>query len=185
MIVNLAFQNNYSIEIIEELETGDRYYYPGANTQGGKDGLIVEVVSSEGKSWIGVFAFGEFSRNGISGVYSTPDPNSFCVISKGAGYIVSSNNPEVWQEVEAIPVMDVRAINYQKIIVFADYTELVAYDEAGIKWITERLAFDSFIITEVTDFTLKGDFWDIRYEANSTFEVDLVTGSQLGGIKIF
>ena len=183
MIVDLTFQNNYSIEIIEELGSGERYYYPGANTQGGKDGLIVEVISSEGKSWIGIFAFGEISRNGISGVYSTPDPNKFCVVSKGAGYIVSSNNPKDWQEVKAIPVMDVRSINHQKIIVFADYTELVAYDETGIKWRTERLAYDSFKITEVTEYTLKGEFWNIRNEANETFEVNLTTGSQLGGIK--
>lgn len=184
MIVDLTFQNNYSIEIIEELGAEGLYYYPGANIQGGKDGIMVKVISSEGKSWIGVFAFGEISPTGISGIYSTPDPNNFCVVSKGSGYIVSSNNPKDWQQVKAIPVMDVRSIKHQKIIVFADYTELVAYGEAGVKWRTERLAYDSFKITEVTEYTLKGEFWDIRNEANQTFEVNLTTGLQVGGIKV-
>ena len=119
----------------------------------------------------------------MSGVYSTPDPNKFCVVSKGAGYIVSSDDPNDWQEVKVISVMDVRSISSQGIIVFADYTELVAYDEAGIKWRTERLAYDSFKIIEITECTLKGEFWDMRNEANKTFEVNLITGAQLGGIK--
>lgn len=183
MKVDLSFQSIYSIEVLEELGAGERYYYPGATTKRGKDGLIVEVISSEGTSWVGVFAFGEISPKGISGVYSMPDPDKFCVVSRGAGYIVSSSDPEDWQEVKAIPVMDVRPVKSQNILVFADYTELVAYDETGIKWRTERLAYDRFKITEVTDRSLKGEFWNIRNEANEIFEVDLVTGSQVGGIK--
>lgn len=182
-MIDLTFQNDYNIEILEELGSEERYYYPGASTQAGKDGLVIKVISSEGKSWIGVFAFGEISRNSISGVYTTPDANKFCVVAKGAGYIVSSNNPKDWQEVEAIPVKDIRSIIHQKIIVFANYTELVAYDEVGIKWRTGRLAYDSFKITEVTESTLKGEFWNIRIEANDTFEVDLTTGLQLGEVK--
>ncbi|HVI48131.1 MAG TPA: hypothetical protein VM802_24905 [Chitinophaga sp.] len=179
MIVDLTFQNNYGVEVMEEFGSGDRYYYPGANTQGGRDGIIVEVISSEGKNWIGVFAFGEISATGISALYSTPDPNKFCVVSNGSGYIVSSNNPKDWQEVKAIPVMDVRSIKNQKIIVFADYTELVAYDEVGIKWRTGRLTYDSFRITEVTESSLKGTVWSIRNEADETFEINLATGAQI------
>lgn len=79
--------------------------------------------------------------------------------------------------------MDVRSIKQQEIIVFANYTELLAYDKFGIKWRTERLAYDGFKIIEVTDSYLKGEFWNIRNEANDIFEVDLVTGFQVGGIK--
>ena len=86
MKVDLSFQSNYSIEALEELGAGVKYYYPG-----GKDGLIVEIVSLEGSSWVGVFAFGEISPKGISGIYSMPDPDKFCVVSRGAGYIVSSS----------------------------------------------------------------------------------------------
>jgi len=183
MKVDLSFQSNYSIGALDELGTEERYYYPGATTKSGKDGLIVEVISIEGKRWVGVFAFGEISPKAISGIYSMPDCNKFCVVSRGAGYIVSSSDPKDWQEVKAIPVMDIRPIKSQNILVFADYTELVAYDETGIKWHTERLAYDSFKITEVTEKSLKGEFWNIRNEANETFEVDLVTGLQVGGIK--
>ena len=65
----------------------------------------------------------------------------------------------------------------QGVIVFANFTELVAYGPTGIRWRTKRLAWDSLKITEVTDTIIKGEFWDIRSDANSNFVVDLATGN--------
>ncbi|MBO9584991.1 MAG: hypothetical protein J7574_12595 [Flavobacterium sp.] len=181
MIIDVSFQSSYSLEVLEKLGTEERYYYPSGVSHGGKDGLIVKVTHSKGESWIGVFAFGEISYKGLYGVYTTPNPDKFCVISRGAGYIVSSLNPNDWEEVDFIPIIDVRSIKSQSIIVFADFTDLIAYGENGIKWHTERVAHDSFKITEVTDRYLRGQFWNIRNEANETFEIDLLSGSQVGG----
>ncbi len=183
MKVDLSFESHYSLEVLQELGGGDRYYYPNGTTEGGKDGLMLEVISLDGESWVGIFAFGEISPKGVSGVYTMPDPDKFCVVSMGAGYIVSSSNPSNWEEVKSIPAMGVFPVKSQGILVFADYTELVAYDKTGVKWRTERLAYDSFKVTEVTDSYLKGEFWNIRNEANEVFEVDLSTGKQVGGIK--
>ncbi|WP_163400404.1 hypothetical protein [Flavobacterium fluviatile] len=183
MIIDFSFQSSYSIEVLEKLGTEDRYYYPNGTSNGGKDGLIVKVTPSKGKAWIGVFAFGEISHNGLHGVYTTPNLDKFCVISRGAGYIISSLNPNDCEEVQSIPIIDVRSMKFQSIIVFADFTDLIAYDENGIKWHTERIANDGFKITEVTDRYLRGQFWNIRNEANETFEVDLSSGYQVGGIK--
>jgi hypothetical protein len=68
-------------------------------------------------------------------------------------------------------------------IVIANFTELVAYGRAGIKWRTRRLTWDSLQITEVTDASIKGEFWDILSEAMETFIVDLETGADSGGIE--
>ncbi|GGF23845.1 hypothetical protein [Flavobacterium limi] len=176
MIIDLSFQSNYSLELLEKLGTDNRYYYPGDASCGGKDGLIVKVIPSQGESWIGVFSFGEISYKGLCGVYTTPNPDKFCVISRGSGYIVSSFNPNDWNEVQSIPIMDVRSIKSQNIIVFADFTDLIGYDKNGIKW-HERVANDGFKITEITDTYLRGEFWDIRNETNTTFEVDLLSGT--------
>lgn len=183
MKVDLSFESHYSIEILEELGAEERYYYPNATTEGGKDGLMIEVISEQGKSWVGIFAFGDISHKGVSGVFTMPDPDKLCVVSMGAGYIVSSSDPTNWEEVKSIPITGVHPVKLQDVLVFADYTELVAYNKSGIKWRTERLAYDSFKVIEVTDTYLKGEFWNMRNEANESFEVDLLTGSQVGGIK--
>jgi hypothetical protein len=183
MIVNLCFESNYTVEIIDELGSEERYYYPNGNKIGGKDGLIVKVLPSNANAWIGVFAYGEMTRNGLLRVYTMPNPNQLCIVSNGAGYIVDTRNPEKWSEVKSIPITDVRCIEKLRMIVFADYTELVSYDETGIKWRTDRLAYDSLKILQVEDDILKGEFWNIRNEANQIFEVNLNDGSQIGGIK--
>jgi hypothetical protein len=183
MKVDLSFQTNYDVEIVEELGSGNRYYYPGATTQKGKDGLIIKVIPSENESWIGVFAFGEISIKGVSGIYTTPNPEKLCVVSRGMGYIVSTNNPIDWEEVVPIPIMEVYSVAAQNLLIFADYTKIYAYNASGLKWKTERLAFNSFKIIEVTDTSLKGRYWNERNDRDEIFEIDLLTGLQIGEIN--
>ena len=183
MKIDSSFTSSYSVEIVQELNSENRYYYPGGSPYKGQDGLIVEVCPSECASWIGVFSFGRMALKGISGIYSMPDPDKLCVVSRGAGYIVSSCDPEVWEHVKAVPVMDARTVVSHNIIVFADYTELIAYNRDGIKWCTDRLSYDGFRIVDVSDSSIKGEYWDIRNEKNEYFEVSLQTGSKKGGFE--
>jgi hypothetical protein len=67
--------------------------------------------------------------------------------------------------------------------VFANFTEMLAYGEAGVKWRTKRLTWDGLKIVAVGDRTLIGEYWDIRAEAMQRFEVDLATGAARGGIE--
>jgi len=185
MNFELDFSHEYEVEVLNELPFGKNvYYYPGASTQGGKDGVIIEITPLHGESWIGVFAFGDITPKGLSGVYSLPNADKLCVVSRGAGYFVSAKNPTDWDKIKSIPVVDVRSVLSQGISLFANYTELIAYDSSGVKWKTERLAFDSFKIIALNDNHLKGEYYDIRSESKETFEVNLATGEHTGNIKM-
>ena len=184
MHIDKTLAHKYDIQILEELKEGyEIYYYPSASTQSGKNGVIVQVNPEQGKTWIGIFAFGNVSKDGFSGVYTTPHFNKLCVVSNGAGYIVSSDNPKDWEEVKSIPIIDVRISKAQKLIIFADYTELIAYNDSGVKWKTKRLSWDSLKIIELSNSYIKGEYYDIRSEANEFFEVDLVSGVSKGGVE--
>ncbi|WP_413512613.1 hypothetical protein [Myroides odoratus] len=176
MNIDLTFNANYALENSDKIKKGEQYYYPEGSNKEGKDGVVVQVIPFESKDWVGVFAFGTFSSKGISGIYTMPNPNRFCIVSKGSGYIVSVNDNKDWEEVESIPILDVRSIKEQGILVFSNYTDLVAYDEIGVKWRTERLSQDGFKIIEITKSIIKGEFWNPRNEAYDLFEVDLSTG---------
>lgn len=182
--IDTTFAHSYECQRLTETPRTApvHYYYPGASIQGGRDGILVEVRSERGESWLGTFAFGRLTPNGVSGLFTTPDPQRLCVVARGEGYLVSANTPTVWQPILATPIIDVRPIRAQEIIVFADFTELVAYGQSGIKWRTKRLTFDGLKITEVTDTSITGEFWDIRSEAMASFVVDLATGTHHGGI---
>jgi hypothetical protein len=159
------------------------YFYPFASTEGGRDGIFVEVCPEHGHPWQGTFAFGHVAPKGASGIFTTPDPLRVCVVAKGAGYFVSASEPTSWELVRVTPITDVRPVHAQGIIVFASFTDLVAYGRTGIKWRTKRLSWDNLKITEVTDNLIRGESWDIRSEAVAYFLVDLATGTSQGGVE--
>jgi hypothetical protein len=183
--MDTTFSKTYDCEELAETPqpaVSPHYFYPGAATEGGRDGILVEVHPEHGKPWHGTFAFGQIAPKGASGIFATPDSQRICVVARGAGYFVSASEPRCWEPVRATPVTEVRAISAQGIIVFATFTDLVAYGRAGIKWRTKRLSWDNLKITDATDKLIKGEFWDIRSEAMASFIVDLATGTHEGGI---
>jgi hypothetical protein len=184
--LNLLFDHTYECEVVSETTGCEsrKIFYPGAVGVGGGDGLIVNVIPYKGDPWLGIFAFDQTAHKGVTGIFSTPNPECFCVVARGNAFIVSASNPNIWEPVCAIPIIDVRSIVKHGIIVFANFTELLAYDSQGLKWHTKRLTWDSMKVVEITDDFLKGEFWDIRSESTQNFTVDLITGSHQGGINI-
>ena len=53
------FNSSYTFKIITETNgnEGERFYYPGANTEGGQDGIMILVKPHNSKSWLGTVAF--------------------------------------------------------------------------------------------------------------------------------
>ena len=76
------------------------------------------------KRGLGCLLLDELSWKGFSGLYTTPDPERFCVIARGYGYFVTADQPERWDGVAVNPITDVRPSFARGIIVFADYTQL-------------------------------------------------------------
>jgi hypothetical protein len=185
-LTDFSFFRRYGCEIVDELPARGaptHYYYPGGTMVGGRDGVVVRIVPERGMTWFGTFAFGKFGEQGLTKVVSMPDPERVCVVSRGAGYIVSVRDARSWEVVRAIPVVDVRSVPGAGLVLFANFTELVAYGVGGVRWRTKRLAWDGLTLTEVTDEKVVGEYWDIRSQATQTFEIDLATGASRGGIE--
>jgi hypothetical protein len=94
---DLLFPHNYEIEEFGELPgTGTLkvplIYFPPPKGRPEHNGEWLKVKAKSGKI-VGVFAFGCGSR---TGVISTPEPNTVCVLSKGGGYLVNAESPELW-----------------------------------------------------------------------------------------
>jgi len=159
-----------------------RYYYPNGTTEGGHDGLIVQVDPYFGDSWTGIFAFGDVSPKGITGLYSWPVHIKLCVVSLGQGYLVDVIEPSNYEVIETQPILDVVPVTEREIIVFANYTELVAYGKSGLLWVTKRLSWDGIKITKVTSDSIEGEVWDPGRGGTADFIVNLANGKHEGGI---
>lgn len=179
-----TFPHSYEISELGDLPGNGKFNVPVVyfvQTKGRPEpsGLWLKVRAASGKTWIGVFAFGYISSN--SQVISSPDPSRLCVLSKGNGYIVSTEEPEVWEKIPLLPVLSVRPIPEQRLLVFSDFIRLAAYSIHGLAWESPRLCWDSLKITHVTKDTIEGTGYD---PTNSTmhemrFVVDLKTGRSL------
>lgn len=182
--IDFSFPHRFACEVLDELPGGPapRHYFP-RDQAAGQDGVVARVRPETGEAWIGMFVFGKFGKAGVTRVLSMPDPEKLCVVARGAGYVVTAAKPDVWETVRAIPVVDVRALARAGLVVFANYTELLAFGEQGVKWRTKRLAWDGLKIVAVGDRTIVGEYWDIREEATQRFEVDLGTGTARGGVE--
>jgi hypothetical protein len=178
-----TFFHNFECKHLEELPGAVRrhYYYPGGTTKGGRDGLIVQVSPRPSEPWIGTFAFGTISPKGKNGLYTWPDPQMLCVVSQGQGYLVCADEPTKSELIRVDPILDVMPVAAKKIVVFANYTELIAYGKSGPVWVTNRLSWDGLKLTRVNNDYIEGEVWDPRVEANVGFKVDLSNGHHEGG----
>ncbi len=180
MKLDKLFFHNYEVVQLQEFDFAlPIYYYPGAYTTHGKDGLILKVTASNDLSWIGIFAFGSFDKNGFSGLFTMPDDDKFCVVSNGTGYIVSAYDPENWEEVKSIPIKAVKSVNEKEIILFSNYTDIAAYDKAGLKWTSKNLSKDGLKITRTDDKFIYGNYYDLSYESDREFKIDALSGIRM------
>src|SRR4051812_32037464 len=128
--VDLSFPHCFNCDVLDELPGGAsprRHFFPGDKLSG-HDGVVVDVRPESADRWIGMFAFGRFGKAGVSRVLSMPDPEKLCVVADGAGFVVSASSPERWEAVRAIPIIDVRLVIADRLVVFANHTEMLAYD---------------------------------------------------------
>jgi hypothetical protein len=179
--IDLKFPHSYEIEEIPELPGAGNFdvpvhYFPNTKTRPEHDGIWLRVRQATGQSWIGVFDFG-FGT--ISRVISTPAEDRVCVVSRGAAYIVEADKPGNWELLHALPVRDVRVIQEHQLIVFADFTRLIAYGNNQLAWKSPRLCWDDLQIVCVNGNKIEGVGSDPTNSGYSSFSVDIRTGKSL------
>lgn len=184
--IDMAFPHSYEVEEVGEFPSSGKFgipqvFIPPPKGRPEHNGLWLKVKPSNGADWIGVFAIGYPSSRAFSRVVSTPDSSRLCAISQSAAYIVTADNPEQWESVPLLPVLDVRAIPRENLLVFSDFTNLGAYGPGGFAWRSPRVCWDDLKIVNITHDTIEGTGYDPtnRITHESRFVVDLKTGRSL------
>jgi len=188
---DLSFEHNYEISLTDEIPGSpgriEQFYYPGASVVGSAGGtaggIWVTVIPQSGSPWMGYFAQQYESPPAISAIASSPNAEMFCVISSGLGYIVKAQDPRNWAKVECFPILDFRSIASARILLFSDFTKLVAYDVRGKLWRTQDICWDKLKIQEITNERITGTGWNAPKSREMSFEVDLKTGNILRSVK--
>jgi hypothetical protein len=182
-----TFPRNYEVKILEAAPPihplEKLHHYPVELEEGDRSGAYVRVAPRQGLAWSGFFALGFDSDQVVSALASCPDPDSFCVVIGGYAYVVKANDPAQWFRVEQRPVVDLRPLPVQDILLFTGFTTMTAVGRSGIAWTTERLSWEGISITEIVGDKLRGLGWDAPADKEVPFEVDLQTGKHSGGAR--
>lgn len=107
-----------------------------------------------------------------------PDTRSFCVVYKGGGVVVRADDPHETYEIDTYLITGVFVVPKRGVVVFADSTDLTAYNGDGLLWRSGRLALDGVRVEGVEGDALivHGFFGGQR----GRFLVDIATGQASG-----
>ena len=184
---DFTFPHNYEVRILEAVPPVHPierlYHYPVELEEGDRSGAYVRVTPQNGPAWVGFFALGFDSDQVVSAICSTPDLDSFCVVVGGYAYVVKASGPAQWLRVEQSPVVDLRVLSQQGLLLFAGFTSITAVGSEGAAWTTERLTWEGLTITSINGEKLLGHGWDALADKEAPFEVDLKTGKHKGGAR--
>lgn len=177
--IETEWPQHYQADLLPGLPaTGPEPVDLRATTHGhGREGLVVRVRAGT-RSWIGNFQRGDGK---LTGIFATPSPDHMCVIASGRGYWLRALDATDCHIVRAYPIQDVRAIAELSLLVFADYTDLVAYGVEGMRWLSQSVSWDGITILSADQNGILGLGWDARIEKEVGFFVDVRSGRVEGG----
>jgi hypothetical protein len=100
-------------------------------------------------------------------------------VSGGYAYLIDTTAPERFSQIPYRPVLAVRALPAQGLLLFAGHHSLLAWGREGQAWQTARLSSEGITIARVEGDLLHGLGWDLRSDADVPFVVDLRTGERV------
>lgn len=178
--VHAEFAHDWQAEVLaaRPLILPPRHFvYPRDVEEVERGALEVMVQPSGAGSFLGTFALGFADPAAPTGLWSCPDAQWLCAVSGGYAYVVNTQQPEQFAQVEYRPVLEVRALLEQGLLLFTGHHSLLAWGAGGKAWQTARLSWEGVQITGIEGRELHGVGWDMPTDRDVPFTVDLETGA--------
>lgn len=141
--------------------------------------LMIRPVS--GRAFLATCALGFTDPSMPTGVFACPNPDELCAVAGGYAYIVDTTHPEQSTHIALKPVVEVRSLPEQNLLLFRGFHTIVAWGEHGYAWQTAKLSWEGLRVTAIEGNTLHGFGWNLMTDKEVAFSVDLLTGQHQGG----
>ena len=181
-MIDLTFAHDWTAEILPSrplILPRRQFVYPKYAEDVERGAREVMVRPAEGDAFLGTFAMGFSDAAVPTGVLSCPYPKWMCAVSGVYAYVVNTQRPEEFVQVEFRPVLEVRALAEQKLLLFTGHHALMAWGASGKAWETARLSWEGVQIGSIEGRWLHGLGWDMRTDQDVSFRVDLETGEHV------
>ena len=111
-----------------------------------------------------------------TGIWSTPNPKEICAISGGYAYLIDTTAPQRFTMLSFRPVLQVRVLLAEQLLLFVGHRALLAWGAGGLKWESENLSAEGITLTGIEPGVLHGLGWDLMADKETPFALDLRTG---------
>jgi len=183
--IDLTFPHTWSVEVLEKrplIAPSRQFVYPQQVEEVERGALELLVKPTSGDTFLATCALGFADPTAPTGVWSCPDPEWLCAVSGGYAYLIHTLRPQQWSQIPYRPVLNVRALKEQQLLLFVGHHSILAWGRDGQAWQSERLSWEGIEITDIVGDTLCGLGWDLMTDKDVPFAIDLKTGEHTGGV---
>jgi hypothetical protein len=182
------FRHDWSAEVLKApllIAPARQFTYPrqiaGEEDALARGALQLMVRPASGGAFLGTCALGFTDPVMPTGIFACPNPQEMCAVAGGYAYIIDTAQPEHSTHIALKPVIEVRPLPEQHLLLFVGFHSMVAWGQNGLAWQSERLSWEGVRINSIDSDVLHGTGWDLMTDREVAFSLDLHTGQHQGG----
>jgi len=179
--IDLSFAHNWNAEILRArpaILPARRFVYPRDAEEVERGALEVLVRPGDGaEPFLATCALGFRDPSVPSGIWSAPNPDEICAVSGGYAYVIDTTAPEQFTMIPFRPVLEVRALAAEGLLLFVGHREILAWGESGLAWQSEKLSDEGIAITGIEGGVLRGLGWSMMTDRETAFALNLRSGA--------
>jgi len=114
-----------------------------------------------------------------TGLWSAPKAEEICAVSGGYAYLIDTTAPERFSMISYRPVLEVRTLLEQGLLLFVGHHAILAWGRGGQAWESEKLSDEGVTITGIDSDVLHGLGWRMLTDTEAPFALDVRTGVRI------
>ena len=183
-----GFTHDWNVQILKGsplIAPARQFTYPrqiaGEEDALARGALQLMIRPSTGGTFLATCALGFTDPSMPTGVFACPNPRELCAVAGGYAYVIDTEQPERSTQIGLKPMVEVRALIEQELLLFVGFHSMTAWGREGLAWESARLSWEGVRITGIDGGTLHGMGWDLLSDREAAFSLDLLTGRHQGG----
>ena len=182
-IIDLAFPHRWQAETLASrplILPKHNHIYPLYAEEVERGALEVLIRPDENtQPFLATCALGFRDPAVPTGLWSAPNPDEICVVSGGYAYLIDTTHPIRFTMIVFRPVLEVRPLLQQGLLLFVGHHALFAWGADGRAWQSEKLSDEGLSITTIRGNELHGQGWNMLTDKETPFTLDLKTGQRI------
>jgi hypothetical protein len=182
------FSHAWSVEILKTpplIAPAQQFTYPrqiaGEEDALARGALQLMVHPASGGTFLATCALGFIDPAMPTGVFACPNAVQMCAVAGGYAYVIDTAHPEHSTHIGLKPVIEVRPLAAQRLLLFVGFHSMLAWGREGLAWESARLSWEGVRIISIDGNVLHGMGWNLLTDREVAFSLDLLTGKHQGG----